>query len=115
MEHLTVKSAEDLLVQALLPHRRTLEKLMRLRRCHTRAQVKDLAISPQQLRDLLHCGSGHPITHAGSSTVFRLSDRHLAATLHLTPKRWAYLKQLILHPPPPSVRAQHQELRERWV
>ena len=83
---------------------------MQLRRCHTRAQVKDLAISPQQLRGFLNCGSEHPIAHAGSTTVFRIEDRHLAATLQLTPKRWAYLKQLIMHPPPPSVRAQHQDL-----
>lgn len=78
----------------------------------------ELGVQPAELRALL--GPALIVAHQAetsserdcSTPQLRLKDKDLAATLKLTPKRWNYVKKLLLEPPEISNRALQQQTRQ---
>jgi len=84
---------------------------MGVRACKNREEIMKLGVSPGKLRQFIGPdlfvddatsqvpGGDHP------SNQLRIRDKELAKTLIITLKRWHYVKQMLLKPPMPSLRA----------
>ena len=107
---MTHQDINDIVYDHLLEHKDTLQRLMDVRSCKNREEIMALGVTPDQLTKLIGpatCFDDYTsqIPALDDKTYkIRLRDKELAKTLMITPKRWNYVKQLLLKPPSPSPR-----------
>ena len=104
------RDLNDIVCDHLLEHKETLQRLMDVRSCKNREEIMALGVTPDQLTKLIgpanYFDDGTSQVPALDDRTYkiRLRDKELAKTLMITPKRWNYVKQLLLKPPSPSPR-----------
>jgi len=78
-------------------HIPTLRKLMQVKRCKTRSSLFALEIDPEFVKHLL---APQEISHADVQYGwYQIRDADLARQLGITPKRWHYVKRILLASP----------------